>query len=206
VIDIGVISTFHLSSSKQESFDPVKRPGMDLFLTTLATLYEIVLIDNTVASSEATTIIDKLDPQRNISYRFYRNYYKSAAGLGRELDELVIITTNPDDFSDTPDNVLLIPPYYGGNDATLFALREALIDLVEADANEDLVIDELYRFTHAIPRLRSNNFLEIYAAKLKGDTRRDRHYKKVARGDKVIEKYDEYAPEKKDPLYPRKKL
>ena len=122
--------------------------------------------------------------------------------MGRDLDKIVIVTTNPEDFPDTPNNVLLIPPYRAGNDATLFILKEALLDLAAKEESES---NEVYRFTHYIPRLRSNNFLEVYAYKLKNDLKANKHNRRVSLGMRTNDE-DIFEKDKRDPIYPRSKL
>jgi hypothetical protein len=112
------------------------------------------------------------------------------------------VTADPKAFSDTPNNILLIPPYKGFSDPTLFVLTEALIDLVE-DEREEM------RFTSIIPKLRSNNFLEFYTEQLKMNKRKEKILRKLIREseDEYVDETSELEPYQKkerDPLHPRK--
>ncbi|QCD76905.1 probable C-terminal domain small phosphatase [Vigna unguiculata] len=99
-------------------FYVVKRPGVDEFLETLASKYEIVVF--TAALREyASMVLDRLDQNRYISHRLYRDSCRHIDGklvkdlkeTGRDLKRVVIVDDNPSSFSNQPENAILIRPF-----------------------------------------------------------------------------------------------
>ncbi|BAT87237.1 hypothetical protein LR48_Vigan09g229900 [Vigna angularis] len=99
-------------------FYVLKRPGVDEFLETLASKYEVVVF--TAALREyASMVLDRLDRNRFISHRLYRDSCRHIDGklvkdlneTGRDLKRVVIVDDNPNSFSNQPENAILIRPF-----------------------------------------------------------------------------------------------
>ncbi|GAU24271.1 hypothetical protein TSUD_48590 [Trifolium subterraneum] len=99
-------------------FYVVKRPGIDELLESLASRFEIVVF--TAALKEyASLVLDRLDKNRFISHRLYRDscrkidgkLVKDLALVGRDLKSVVIVDDNPVSFSNQPENAILIKPF-----------------------------------------------------------------------------------------------
>jgi len=99
-------------------FYVLKRPGVDEFLEALASKYEVVVF--TAALKEyASMVLDRLDRNRFISHRLYRDSCRHIDGklvkdlneTGRDLKRVVIVDDNPSSFSNQPENAILIRPF-----------------------------------------------------------------------------------------------
>ncbi|GAU48447.1 hypothetical protein TSUD_383440 [Trifolium subterraneum] len=99
-------------------FYVVKRPGIDELLESLASRFEIVVF--TAALKEyASLVLDRLDRNRFISHRLYRDSCRNIDGrlvkdlalVGRDLKSVVIVDDNPVSFSNQPENAILIKPF-----------------------------------------------------------------------------------------------
>ncbi|ESW19982.1 hypothetical protein PHAVU_006G171200 [Phaseolus vulgaris] len=99
-------------------FYVLKRPGVDELLEALASKYEVVVF--TAALKEyASMVLDRLDRNRFISHRLYRDSCRNIDGklvkdlqeTGRDLKRVVIVDDNPSSFSNQPENAILIRPF-----------------------------------------------------------------------------------------------
>ncbi|CAJ1962023.1 unnamed protein product [Sphenostylis stenocarpa] len=99
-------------------FYVLKRPGVDEFLESLAAKYEVVVF--TAALKEyASMVLDRLDRNRFISHRLYRDSCRHIDGklvkdlneTGRDLKRVVIVDDNPSSFTNQPENAILIRPF-----------------------------------------------------------------------------------------------
>ncbi|CAH8487282.1 unnamed protein product [Schistosoma rodhaini] len=112
----------------------LKRPHVDLFLSTMADLYECVLFTASLAKY-ADPVADFIDKWHAFRYRLFRescvyhrgNYVKDLSHLGRPINQVVILDNSPASymfhashavqisswFDDTNDRVLLdLIPYF----------------------------------------------------------------------------------------------
>lgn len=97
-----------------------KRPGLDLFLNQVNTLYEVVLFTAS-APQYADAILAKIDPIGVFSARLYRShceisesgYIKDLSRLGRELNRVVILDNCPQSYALQPENALPISSWAG---------------------------------------------------------------------------------------------
>ncbi|XP_004485939.2 uncharacterized protein [Cicer arietinum] len=99
-------------------FYVAKRPGVDELLESLASKFEVVVF--TAALKEyASLVLDRLDRNRFISHRLYRDSCRNVDGklvkdlslVGRDLKRVVIVDDNPNSFSHQPENAILIRPF-----------------------------------------------------------------------------------------------
>ncbi|CCI44559.1 unnamed protein product [Albugo candida] len=90
-----------------------KRPGVDLFLTEMAKYYEIVIYTASL-SKYANPLLDRLDPERTIRHRLYRehcvlhdgNYIKDLSLINRDLTQSIIIDNSPMSYLFHPRNAI----------------------------------------------------------------------------------------------------
>ncbi|XP_061342764.1 uncharacterized protein LOC133288938 [Gastrolobium bilobum] len=99
-------------------FYVLKRPGVDEFLQSLAAKFEVVVF--TAAIKEyASLVLDRLDRNRFISHRLYRDSCRQVDGklvkdlseIGRDLKRVVIVDDNPNSFANQPENAILIQAF-----------------------------------------------------------------------------------------------
>ncbi|XP_027338168.1 probable C-terminal domain small phosphatase [Abrus precatorius] len=99
-------------------FYVLKRPGVDEFLESLAKKFEVVVF--TAALKEyASMVLDRLDRNRFISHRLYRDscrnvdgkFVKDLSEMGRDLKRVVIVDDNPNSYANQPDNAIPIRPF-----------------------------------------------------------------------------------------------
>ncbi|KAJ1414164.1 HAD-like superfamily [Sesbania bispinosa] len=99
-------------------FYVLKRPGLDELLESLAAKFEVVVF--TAALKEyASLVLDRLDRNRFISHRLYRDscrqvdgkFVKDLSLMGRDLKRVVIVDDNPNSFANQPENAIPIRPF-----------------------------------------------------------------------------------------------
>jgi Dullard-like phosphatase family protein len=106
--------------------------------------FEIVIF--TAASEDyADIVLNELDKNNNISYKLYRKhteqingiFIKDLSKLGRDINKVIIIDNNKDNFSLQPENGLHICSFLGDqNDDELYALSEDLMKIVNSNKDD----------------------------------------------------------------------
>lgn len=101
------------------NFYVLKRPGVDIFLEEISKKFEVVIF--TAGLKEyASLVLDCLDPEKAaISHRLYRDscketdgkFVKDLAGMGRDLNKIVIVDDNPNSYSFQPENGIPMVPF-----------------------------------------------------------------------------------------------
>lgn len=115
------------------------RPGMTEFLRRMYDIrYEIVIF--TAATQDyADWVIDRIDPERLICHRLYRQhalpwgpiFVKDLSRLGRDLDKIIIVDNVQENFMLQPNNGIFILTWYDDlEDNALTALTPLLEELV----------------------------------------------------------------------------
>lgn len=111
-----------------------RRPGVEDFLRRASELYEVVLFTAST-SRYADAIVDRIDPERLIAHRLYREqctlvgkgFVKDLALLGRELKDVVIVDNTPLSYALQPSNALPIDTWIDDKkDKQLYNLLEIL--------------------------------------------------------------------------------
>lgn len=105
----------HSSWTRQRGWRSFKRPGVEDFLKHMAQYYELVLYTDQ-NSTYADPILDRIDPQRNISYRLYKNsthyidgkHVRDLSKLNRDLGRVLLLSCNPDAYSLQPENTIKV--------------------------------------------------------------------------------------------------
>jgi len=125
----------HFEESKVGKSRFLIRPFTQKFLKKVAEYYEVVIF--TAAVKEyADYVLDKLDTDKCISHRLYRNhtdlksnvYQKDLSKLGRPLSKILIVDNNPENFQLQPDNGVFIKSWYDDpEDKALHQLSPILI-------------------------------------------------------------------------------
>ena len=115
------------------------RPGAEDFILDLSNYYELIIF-TAALQNYADLAIDGLDPNQKISYRLYRNHtikvgdvnFKDLSKLGRDLNKVIILENNAENFGLQPKNGLKIKDFEGDeNDDELDYLKEDLINLIK---------------------------------------------------------------------------
>ena len=116
------------------------RPGAENFIKKISKYYEIVIFTASI-SKYASPLLDKLDPEKNIKYRLYREqctflngiYIKELKRLNRDLKDIIIVDNSPLAYAFDLENGLPIKSWYEDkNDNELeniFPLLEFLSDV-----------------------------------------------------------------------------
>ena len=126
------------------------RPGAENFLVTLGDLYELVLF---TASSQfyADTVVDRIDPQRKIKHRLYREsctdfngcFVKDLSKLGRDLRKIIIIDNSPVAYLLQPYNAYPIASWYDDPaDTKLAEIQQFLVSNYNSDNVYDILVDK----------------------------------------------------------------
>ncbi|KAL1500180.1 hypothetical protein AB1Y20_012849 [Prymnesium parvum] len=103
--------------SRQYGWRYVKRPGVDVFLASLAPHYELVLW--TESMNTADPVVERLDPRRFIRHRLYRDtttytggkHIKDLGALNRSMSKVLIIDCEAACFSLHPRHGIAVPKY-----------------------------------------------------------------------------------------------
>ena len=120
------------------------RPYTDYFLSEMGKYFEIVIF-TAAAEDYADIVLNELDKNNAIDYKLYRKhteqingvFIKDLSKLGRDINKVVIIDNNKDNFSLQPENGLHICSFLGDqNDDELFALSEDLMKIVNSNKND----------------------------------------------------------------------
>ncbi|EFO62746.1 Nuclear LIM interactor-interacting factor 1 [Giardia lamblia P15] len=123
---------------KRYEFSVVKRPGLDVFLVSLAELYDLAIF--TYAIKEyGDKIVNIIDPNRLIKYRMYRQHcvkylvdkrhviVKDLSRVGKPHSSILLIDNSASTGIWQRNNFLLVPSFYGDEqDRVLYELKELL--------------------------------------------------------------------------------
>jgi len=116
------------------------RPYTDYFLTEMGKFFEIVIF-TAAAEDYADIVLNELDKNNAINYKLYRKhteqingvFIKDLSKLGRDIEKVIIIDNNKDNFSLQPENGLHICSFLGDqNDDELYSLSEDLMKIVNS--------------------------------------------------------------------------
>jgi import inner membrane translocase subunit TIM50 len=71
----------------------VKRPGTDYFLSVAKNCFEIIVFSKTINSMIGFQMMQKIDLEGAITYKFFDDYDKDVATLNRPMEKMIIMTT-----------------------------------------------------------------------------------------------------------------
>ena len=120
------------------------RPYTDYFLSEMGKHFEIVIF-TAAAEDYADIVLNELDKNNAIDYKLYRKhteqingvFIKDLSKLGRDINKVVIIDNNKDNFSLQPENGLHICSFLGDqNDDELYLLCDDLMKIVKGNKND----------------------------------------------------------------------
>ena len=126
------------------------RPGLLSFLNTLKPLYELISFTNEPKEYSEQLLKEIESNRKYFDYNLYRehnilignNLVKDISKIGRDMKKIIIVDKLIENIKCTPDNGILIKPYYGEtnkNDTVLFELKKLLV-LFHKMGYEDLRI------------------------------------------------------------------
>lgn len=120
-----------------------KRPGAEEFLVEMAKHYEIVIYTASL-SKYADPLLDRLDPEKVIRFRLFRehcvqyegNYVKDLSLLDRDITQTIIIDNSPMSYLFHPRNAIGCSSFIDDpNDRELDSISRFLVDI---RASEDV--------------------------------------------------------------------
>ena len=120
------------------------RPYADYFLTEMGKHFEIVIF-TAAAEDYADIVLNELDKNNAIDYKLYRKhteqingvFIKDLSKLGRDINKVVIIDNNKDNFSLQPENGLHICSFLGDQeDDELYLLTEDLMKIIKGNKKD----------------------------------------------------------------------
>ena len=134
--------------TRERGWRTFKRPGVDAFLRHMSQYYELVVYTEQLATY-GEPILERLDPQRFISYRLYRDATRYTRGthcrdlstLNRPLERVLLLTTDAKAAQLQPENALVIKPWdLDPNDTTLLDMLPFLESVVRRNAPDTRVV------------------------------------------------------------------
>ena len=114
------------------------RPGLLSFLNVLKPLYELISYTNE-SKEYSEQLLKEIESRRKyFDYNLYKehnvlidnNLVKDISKIGRDMKKIIIVDKNYENIKSTPQNGILIKPYFGEsskNDTVLFELKKLLI-------------------------------------------------------------------------------
>ena len=120
------------------------RPYADYFLTEMGKYFEIVIF-TAAAEDYADIVLNELDKNKAIDYKLYRKhteqingvFIKDLSKLGRDINKVVIVDNNKDNFSLQPENGLHICSFLGDqNDDELYLLTDDLMKIIKGNKKD----------------------------------------------------------------------
>ena len=136
VLDLNNTLISYNNSNKNDMCN--LRPGLLSFLKTLKPIYELISFTNE-SKEYSDELLKKIESSRKyFDYNLYRehnilmgnNLVKDISKIGRDMKKIIIVDKQIDNIKSTPQNGILIKPYYGEsnkNDTVLFELKKLLI-------------------------------------------------------------------------------
>lgn len=118
-----------------------KRPGVDEFLDFCGKHFEVSMFTASL-SKYADPLLDRLDPQGNVTYRLFRehcthyhgNYVKDLSRMGRPLKDCIIVDNSPFSYMFQRDySIPVISWYQDKSDKQLYELIPFLQKLAVVD-------------------------------------------------------------------------
>jgi len=108
----------HSDWTRGRGWRTFKRPGADEFIRDLSQYFELVVYTSQLPTY-ADPILDRLDPQRMIQYRLYRDstryingkHVRDLAKLNRDLGQVLLITADADAYDLQPENAIKVSAY-----------------------------------------------------------------------------------------------
>ncbi|KAK9839681.1 hypothetical protein WJX81_005792 [Elliptochloris bilobata] len=131
----------HSDWTRGRGWRTFKRPGADDFIRQLAQYYELVVFTSQLPTY-ADPILDRLDPNRYIAYRLYRDSTQYVGGrhcrdltkLNRDPARVLLVSADPDAFHLQPENAIKLKKWkLEADDTTLLDLLPFLEAVVRTN-------------------------------------------------------------------------
>ena len=114
------------------------RPGLLSFLNTLKPIYELISFTNESKEYSEQLLKEIESSRKYFDYNFCidhnvlinNNFIKDISKIGRNMNKIIIVDKDYENIKSTPQNGILIKPYYGEsskNDTVLFELKKLLV-------------------------------------------------------------------------------
>jgi len=114
------------------------RPGLLSFLNVMKPLYELISYTNESKEYSEQLLKEIESSRKYFDYNLYKehnvlidnNLVKDISKIGRDMKKIIIVDKNYENIKSTPQNGILIKPYFGEssqNDTVLFELKKLLI-------------------------------------------------------------------------------
>ena len=133
----------HYAEEDEHAYVQV-RPYADFFLNEMGKFFEIVIF-TAAAEDYADLVLNELDKTNSISHKLYRKHTEQLNGifikdlkkLGRNLNKVIIVDNNKDNFSLQPENGLHISSFLGDqNDNELIELSKDLMKIIVSQKDD----------------------------------------------------------------------
>ncbi|EFN54279.1 hypothetical protein CHLNCDRAFT_31856, partial [Chlorella variabilis] len=119
----------HSDWTRGRGWRTFKRPGVEDFIRSMAQYYELVVYTSQLPTY-ADPILDRLDPQRMIQYRLYRDstqyvngkHVRDLSKLNRDMRQVLFVTADPDAYALQPENAIKLSKEWKAGDTMLLDL------------------------------------------------------------------------------------
>ena len=167
----------HSDWTRGRGWRTFKRPGADEFIKDLAQYYELVVYTAQLPTY-ADPIMERLDPQRLVQYRLYRDstryvngtHVRDLSKLNRDLHQVLLITADPDAYALQPENAIKLPKWttatHDSGDTTLLDLLPFLEAIVRTNVTDVRDVVKSYD-GEDIPKAFRERMAKVQEAKMK---------------------------------------
>jgi import inner membrane translocase subunit TIM50 len=175
VLDLDNV-LIHSDWTRGRGWRTFKRPGAEEFIKDLSQYYELVVYTSQLPTY-ADPIMDRLDPQRLVQYRLYRDstryvdgrHVRDLSKLNRDLNQVLLVTADTDAYALQPDNAIKLPKWTtaeGGGDTTLLDLLPFLEAIVRTNVPDVKAVVKSYD-GQDIPTAFRERMARVQEAKMK---------------------------------------
>ena len=142
----------HSDWRRERGWRTFKRPGVDEFLRYISQFYEVVVYTGQL-STYGDPIMERLDPNRYVPYRLYRDatlyesgkHYRDLKRLNRDLKKVLYISSDIKNCT-CPENAIQIKPWkMEADDTTLLDLMPFLEMIVRSQLPDVRVVVDSYK-------------------------------------------------------------
>ena len=143
----------HSDWTRGRGWRTFKRPGAEEFIKDLSQYYELVVYTSQLPTY-ADPILDRLDPQRLLQYRLYRDstryidgkHVRDLSKLNRNLAQVLLVTADPEAYSLQPENAIKLKKWKVNdtNDTTLLDLLPFLEAVVRTQVPDVRAVVQSY--------------------------------------------------------------
>ena len=144
----------HSDWRRERGWRTFKRPGVEEFLRHMSQFYEIVVYTGQL-STYGEPIMERLDPDRFVPYRLYRDatlykegkHYRDLNRLNRDLKRVLYVTSDPQNCTSPPNAIEIKPWKMEAGDTTLLDLMPFLEMIVRSQLPDVREVVESYAGT-----------------------------------------------------------